>query len=220
MGRLVARWPRAEALAAVLVLVIAVDVALVARVPMGQSMKLHAPSSVPSEPEFHFEDRGTLAYAAPRLAGSAYLDMLGNRGIIECYGLPAFGAVGARSPADPRYRGEAYVEGPEGSATEASARVAEWSPNHAVIELERVTPGSVVVYNMNFDEGWRSDAGPVIARDDKVAVRAFGPTTTVRFTYRPPHLVLGLLLALMAAGGCAALLRRGRARPAPAVTAS
>jgi hypothetical protein len=211
IGRVVERRPRLEALVAVVALGLAIDVVLVARVPMGQTMKLKLPETLERQAEMHFEPQGTIPYARSLALGSAYLDMLANRGILECYGLPDFGVVGARAVGDPRYRGEAYVDGPEAGEGGATARIAAWSPNHAEIELSGAAAGSVVVYNMNFDEGWRSDAGPVIAVDDKVAVRLERAARTVTFRYRPPHLALGLFLAALATAACAGLIRRGRA---------
>jgi hypothetical protein len=211
IGRVVTRRPWLEALVALVVLGLAIDVALVARVPMEQAMRLHAPSSLERQAEMHFEQKGTLAYAFHGYQGSNYLDLLANRGIIECYGVPDFGAVGARAVGNPLYRGEAYVDGSDGAGQGATARIASWSPNHADIDLTGAAAGSVVVYNMNYDQGWRSDAGPVIARDDKVAVRLERPADHVTFRYRPPHLALGLFLAALATAACAWLVRRGRA---------
>jgi hypothetical protein len=85
-----------------------------------------------------------------------------------------------------------------------------WSPNHATIEVEGAKEGALVVYNMNFDEGWHSDAGPVVPFHDTVAVRLRGGSGKVTFSYRPPYLGVGLLLAASTIGLLVWLRRRER----------
>jgi hypothetical protein len=65
---------------------------------------------------------------------------------------------------------------------------------------------------MNYDPGWESDAGPVVSRDDKVAVRIDGAKTRVTFRYRPPGLWVGLFLGGLSAAFC--LFPFGRLRRA------
>ena len=102
-------------------------------------------------------------------------------------------------------------------ATDATARIVTWSPNRAVIELDGAAPGSSIVYNMNYDEGWRSDAGPVVSKDDKVAVRLDGARRTVTFFYRPPLFSLGVLLGALSAFACGVLAFRERRKRRRAV---
>jgi hypothetical protein len=211
LGRVLERWPRLEIVAAVVVLGLAVDVARVARVPMTQTMKL-APAAIDADPVFHFDETAHNAVHDRRLQASGYLAMRSNRGVIACYGVPTLAAIGARSVTDPRYRGEAYVETMNAGDTPVAARIVEWSPNHAVVTLDAAAPGSFVVYNMNFDQGWRSDAGPVVSRDDKVAVRMDEPRARVTFTYRPPYFTAGLLVCILTLAASAAVFWRERAR--------
>src|SRR5262249_1664855 len=92
-----------------------------------------------------------------------------------------------------------------------AARIVEWSPNHAVVDVEGAEPGSVLVYNMNFDEGWRSDAGRVFAQDNAVAVRLEAGSRRVTFRYPPPHPGLGVRCAPLGVGALVGLRRRERA---------
>jgi hypothetical protein len=210
LGRWLQGRPRLDAVAAVCAMALAFDVAWVARGALAPAMRLHVP---PGERDavFHFEEKATEGYDYTYLKGS-YVAMLRNRGVIDCYGLPDFGPRGARSTTDPRYRGEAYVDDPDDLATGATARVTDWSPNHAEVHLEGAAAGSFVVYNMNYAPGWESDVGPVVPREDKVAVRLSVPSATVTFRYRPPNGLAGLLLGGIGVAACAGLVVRDRRR--------
>ncbi len=201
LGRLARRKPWLDAALGVCVLALAVDVALVARKPMAEAMCMVAPPIVPA-PELHFTEASTYEYAKRDFAGPVYLSMLGNKGIIHCYGFPPLDAIGARSVTDVRYRGEAYVLRP-GGAPAGEARITSWSPNHATLSLEGASAGTVVVYNMNFDEGWRSDAGPVAMYEDKLAVRLDEARSSVSFSYRPASVSIGVVIAGLTAAACA-----------------
>jgi hypothetical protein len=211
VGRIVSRRPWLDAAAALAVLVLAIDISSVARQPMTESMWMVAPS-IPEGDPFHFEQEPPFQYVRKDWAGPMYLAMLGNRGVINCYGVPPFGERGARALTDPHYRGEAYVEAADGSAVDVPARVVTWSPNRAVVELDAAVGDGFIVYNMNYDPGWESDAGPVVSRDDKVAVRIDGAKTRVTFRYRPPGLWVGLFLGGLSAAFC--LFPFGRLRRA------
>jgi uncharacterized membrane protein len=137
-----------------------------------------------------------------------YLAMLGNTGVINCYGTPPFDRKGARPVTAPDYRGEAYVVSDGGRG---KASVVRWSPNEATIEVAGAEPGALLVYNMNFDEGWRSSAGPVVAHNNALAVRLSGGSATVTFSYRPPWLGTGLLVGAAAIGVIVMLRRKERA---------
>ena len=96
--------------------------------------------------------------------------MLANRGVIECYGIAPIVAdrdavpVGARGADEPGYPGRAYLaEGP------GRAEVVEWSPNRAVVRYDGAAPGALLVYNMNFDPGWRAGETPALNHEHAVA---------------------------------------------------
>jgi hypothetical protein len=209
LGRWAQRRRFRQIAASAAVLCLGLHVAMVARQPMTQGMWMVAPP-IPESPEFHFSQEPPFAYEKPDWAGPVYLAMLGNRGVVNCYGAPPFEGQRARAISDPHYRGEVYVDGPDGQAGVATARVAAWGPNLARVELEGAGAGSTLVYNMNYDDGWRSDAGPVVAVDNKVAVRLDGPRSSVTFRYLPPRLPEGLLLAGLSVAACAVLFRRAR----------
>jgi hypothetical protein len=179
---------------------------------MAAAMWMEAPSTIPEGRPFHFEQEPPFQYKRRDWAGPMYLAMLGNVGVINCYSAPPFERKGARPASAPDYRGEAFVVTPEGGRSAATAKITEWSPNHAVIQVEGAEPGATLVYNMNFDEGWHASTGPVFSQHNTVATRLAGGSATVTLTYRPPYLGAGLLVAALAVGGLVHLRRKERAR--------
>lgn len=196
--------PWLDAAAAGLVLLLGVDIGLVARKPMEQAMWMVPPDSIPRGRPFHFEAEPPFQYKRRDWAGPMYLAMLGNTGVLNCYGAPPFERKGAIATKDARYKGEVHVEG-EGRAT-----LVAWSPNHVVIDVDGATPSSLVVYNMNFDEGWSADTGPVEPFENAVATRPHAGSSRVRLRYRPPYFGAGLLLGAATLAGLGLFYRRAR----------
>jgi hypothetical protein len=195
------------------VLALAVDVASVAQKPMTQAMWMVPPDNIPRSNPFHFEKDPPFQYKKRDWAGPMYLAMLGNTGVLNCYGTPPFERKGALASRDPRYRGEAFVaEGP------GTAKITAWSPNRAVVAVEGAQAGTLVVYNMNYDEGWRSSVGRVENFENKVAVRWVGGEREVVFRYRPPGFVAGMGCFLLTLLGVGAWVRRERREAAGEVT--
>ncbi len=213
-----ARLPWLDAAAAVLVAVIGLDVGSVAQLPMSAAMWMVPPDRIPQGRPFHFEQEPPFQYKRRDWAGPMYLAMLGNTGVINCYGAPPFDRKGARPVAAPDYHGEVWLTGPNGGdppppggAGSGKATIVAWSPNHVVVDVDGAAPGALLVYNMNFDEGWRSDAGRVVARNNAVATPVPAGNARVTLRYRPPNLGLGVLCAALAVGALVGLRRRERA---------
>ena len=180
-----------------------------AQKPMAAAMWMVPPDRIPGGRPFHFEQEPPFQYKRRDWAGPMYLAMIGNTGVINCYGTPPFDRKGARPVTAADYRGEAYVTQEDGRAA-GKAKVVGWSPNHATIEVEGAEPGALVVYNMNYDEGWHSDRGPVVPFHDALAVRLPGGSARVTLSYRPPYLGAGLLLAALAVAALVWQRRRER----------
>jgi hypothetical protein len=214
IGRFVERrrvsLPWLDAMLAVLLFAPAIDIALVAQKPMAGSMWMVPPDKIPNDRPFHFEQEPPFQYKRRDWAGPMYLAMLGNTGVINCYGTPPFDRKGARPTTAPDYRGEAYVIPPGGSRSAATAKVVRWSPNKATIQVEGAEPGALLVYNMNYDEGWHADAGRIESYKNALAVKLSGGTATVTFSYRPPYLWPGVLVAAITIGALVWLRRRER----------
>jgi hypothetical protein len=158
------------------------------------------PSPIPAGRAFHHEQEPPFQYRKRDWAGPVLLAMMGNTGVLNCYGVPrsADRPIAARAATDGRYQGEVYLVPPPGEGVRASATIRSWSPNRVVTELREPPAGSTLVYNMNYREGWHSDAGPVVAYEGLLAVAVpAGASRTISFWYRPPGLGTGSLLALL-----------------------
>ncbi|MBK9263488.1 MAG: hypothetical protein IPM54_27240 [Polyangiaceae bacterium] len=207
------RRPWIDAAAGMLVFALALDIARVAQLPMNQSMWMVPPDKLPQGREFFFTQEAPFQYKRRDWAGPLYLAMLGNTGVINCYGTPPFDRRGALAKTDPRYRGELFVA--EGQGT---AKIANRTLNSVTMSLDGITAETLVVYNMNFDEGWRASAGTVVNKDNRVAVRVPAGTREVTLRYRAPGFVLGLVVGLGSLLACIALVRRERREEAGKVT--
>src|SRR4029079_8028360 len=130
------RAPWLDFIVALAVLALGIDVARIAQKPMAAAMWMVPPHRITQGRPFHFEQEPPFQYKRRDWAGPMYLAMLGNTGVINCYGTPPFAHKGARPVTDPRYRGEARVVG------RGTARVAEWSPNRVVIDVEGAEPSA------------------------------------------------------------------------------
>ncbi len=159
IGRFLARhgrrFPWLDAAAVALVSLLAGDIAHVSQLPIAQSMWMVPPDRIPQGKPFHFEQEPPFQYKRRDWAGPMYLAMLGNTGVINCYGAPPFDRKGARAVSAADYHGEVYLSSGTGPSPVGSAKVVTWSPNHVVVDVEGAEPGALLVYNMNFDEGWR-----------------------------------------------------------------
>jgi hypothetical protein len=206
LGRVIVRRslasPWLDLAAALVVMVIGIDIALVAQKSMAAAMWMRVPEGIPHDRPFHFEQEPPFHYKKRDWASPIYLAMLGNTGVINCYGTPPFERKGARPVTDPRYRGEVHIEG------EGAARIVAWSPNRVVVDVEAASPGALLVYNMNYDEGWRANAGPAIAFENAVATRVAGGSSRITLFYRPPFFFVGLLLGALTAAILVGLYRR------------
>jgi hypothetical protein len=208
------RLPWLDFAATFAVALLAIDVARVAARPMADAMWMVPPDSIPRGRAFHFEKDPPIQYKKRDWAGPMYLALLANTGVLNCYGTPPFDGRGARAARDPAYRGEAYVEGGQGSAA-----IATWSPNRVVLDVDAAEDGALVVYNMNYDESWRASiegqgSAPVVRFQDTVAARVPRGRSRLTFRYFPRSFVPGLFLALATVGGLVLLRRRERAKEA------
>jgi hypothetical protein len=207
-----------EVVLAFAAVVVALDMGLVARMPIAQSFVNRAPAMTDVGSAFHMVHR-----LPPRegyqLCGWDVATLPGvfdNVGTLECNtdnGLQITQrdevgrmlGVGAWGEDDAEYRGEAYVA--EGSGT---VSVVSWSPNDVEVRVDGAHPGDHVVLNQNWDPGWLADGAPAIAYRDAVALVLDAPAQTVHFRYWPRSLGWGLALFGVTAGSVALWLLRRR----------
>lgn len=166
------------------------DLARYSRTPFEQAFWMRAPDPIERRPVFEHRWRSPVSYVVRDWAEPALLPMMANTGVIHCYGVdPEFQShaipKGARE-----YRGPVYVDGP------GKAALVHWTPNTAIAELEGVTPGEIVVYNMNYDKSWRANGEPALVHDGLVAARAPADGSRVEFSYVPRTLSWSMPLLL------------------------
>jgi hypothetical protein len=208
-GRIIERAGRKfrwiDAFAAALVFFLALDVARIAQLPMNQSMWMVPPDNLPHDSEFSFDQEVPFQYKRRDWAGPMYLAMLGNRGVINCYGTPPFDRKGALARTDRKYHGEVFVAYGQGTT-----KVLKRTLNTATLSVENASEQALVVFNMNFDEGWSSSLGNVVNEDNRVAVRVPAGTHEITLSYRAPKFFLGLLVGLGTLLACVAMIRQER----------
>jgi hypothetical protein len=105
--------------------------------------------------------------------------------------------LGAIASDDPRYRGEAWVEGG------GTAEITRFSPNAIDVTIHGASPGARVVIDQNWDDGWTADGRPIPNRDDLVWAEAPAEGATIRFSYTPHAFWSSVMLALAALAGIA-----------------
>jgi hypothetical protein len=198
---------------------VALDMGIVARMPIAQSFVNPAPRMDNQLAPFHMVHRlpPQGGYQACLPEDVATLPgVFDNVGTLECDTYAGvhmshrdeegrMPGVGAWGDDDAQYRGEAYVA--EGGAT---ANVVSWTPNDVEVRVERAHPGDHVVLNQNWDPGWLADGAPAIAYRDAVALVLDAPAQTVHFRYWPRSLGWGLALFGVTAGSVALWLLRRR----------
>ena len=80
--------------------------------------------------------------------------------------------------------------------------------NTATVEVTGARAGDLLVYNMNYDEGWHSEDGRVVNHDATVALVLPEGAARVTLRYTPPGLGAGLVLAAVTVLGLLAFGRR------------
>lgn len=183
---LVGRW---DLLALAAVAAVALDITLVGRQAMETAFVLHSPP-ISRGSTFHHETESPFHYTPrERTDRAVLLAMFANVGALRCYGPPDGVPVGARAPDDGAYRGEVFLASGGGIA-----RVEAWTPSSATIVLEGGATDDLVVYNMNWDDGWQVDGEPAQRWNDTPAVPRRG-RDRLTFRYRPRSFAGGLALA-------------------------
>jgi len=209
----VARYGWVDLLLLVPVYFIAQNIASVGRKSTDHVFFMEAPA-IPQGGEFHQEYTTPYNYSPPDWGGATLLGMFANTGVIACYGVPDALVRGAIAQGKPEYRGEAYVVGAAGAGGSGAARITKWTPNTATVHYDHATPGSLLVYNMNFDPSWRANGQPAIDHNFAVATNIPAGAGEVKFTYYPRTLNWGLALCAitaLAGFGAPRLVSRRRA---------
>lgn len=196
------RWIDIGAAGAVFFL--ALNIARIAQLPMAQSMWMVPPDNI-RKAEFSFDQEVPYHYKRRDWVGPMYLAMLGNRGVINCYGTPPFDRHGALARTDRKYRGEVFVGAGQGHAS-----VIKRTLNTATLRVENASDQALVVFNMNFDEGWSTSVGTLVNQDNRIAVRVPAGSHEIQLRYRAPNFFLGLFIGLATLVASVLVVRRER----------
>jgi hypothetical protein len=198
-----------EALLIVPVLLLAYDIEHTGRPLIARTFIKVAPPTY-FDPAFHHSDKSPMKYTDndfPEQGTNMLMPMMNDIGVIGCYGVPPVRFAGAIAKDAPHYRGETYVVGATGVT-----RLVSWSPNKAVVDYWNLSPGAAVVYNMNFDEGWRANGAPAEQVQLAVAARPPPGDGRVVFRYWPRGLGYGLVIFIITVATIGAVVWLDRKR--------
>jgi hypothetical protein len=192
----------AEVAALAVVAFVALDISAESFRPMRRAFWMEMPE-VSRAPEYRQYRRvpSELKYRRPDYAPPALPAMFAGVGVIDCTLQPALnvwapkrpngrpfgmGAIGADEAG---YRGEAFLASGSGKA-----QITQFSPNKVHVKVSDARPGDLLVVNQNFDPGWRVNGERAIDHGDRIAIRISEPNAELTFRYRPPFLIVSLLL--------------------------
>jgi hypothetical protein len=201
-ARLARRRPWAEAAALVIVFLYGIDLASISRQATVAPFRLQVPP-VTASAAFKQEKFQHYRYGKPAVgpalrdryewpAKIIYPSMLANTGMVTCYGIPLEAKSNVIGSDQPDYRGLAFLAGGVGRA-----EVSRWTPNAVTLHVTGASPGDRVVYDMNFDPGWRAAGGPAESWHGLVAAKVQSGDEVVEISYRPTGLTAGLFLFVL-----------------------
>ncbi len=159
-------------------------------------------SDLPSYNEHGFTKVGDEVYGS---WSGHYPALEMNLGVIDCYETASVPRGIAIPMGDPAYRGEAHLEGSEGTVT-----TAYWSPNVLRFAV-KVNGPAVLVVNQNAYDHWRAvDGRKVTARNGLVSVDVGPADRLIELRYGRPSFAWGLLVSAVSWCGAIVLLARRR----------
>ena len=202
VNRAVAALPWLDCVLLVPVFLIATNIAGVGELSSRDAFQFKGPAEIQASPEFHHVTELSYRYDPDwhQPGRQELLSMFANTGVIRCHTAPRELIPGAIAQGAGGYRGEAYLVSDAARQAPGTARVTSFTPNTATIHYEGATPGSTLVYNMNYDPSWRTSAGPIVSYRGAAAVVVTEAAGDVRFRYYPRTLNWGLALCAMHGG--------------------
>ena len=209
------RWAEVAALA--IVCLYGIDLGSISRQATVAPFRLDVPSVTPSA-AFKQERFQHYRYGKPAVgkelrdrydwpAKIIYPSMLANTGMVTCYGIPPEAKSSVIGSDQPDNRGLAFLASGTGRA-----QVTRWTPNGVTLQVSGASPGDRLVYDMNFDPGWRAAGAPAENWHGLVAAKVTGGDELIDISYRPQGLTAGLVLFLLTVIAQAFLLARERRR--------
>jgi hypothetical protein len=217
-GRQTARRPALEPALLVVVFLYAVDLAVVARPAMDAPFHLTVPH-VEKSATFLQDQYAPWPYGKPDFKERRlrerfdwpqqiiYPSMRANHGVVNCYGVPREVRSVVTGHEQPGYRGELYVH--EGGRAET----VQWAPNTLVARVSGAKAGSTLVFNMNYDAGWRARGGEAFNWRGLLGVKLGAGEGEVKVSYWPVGMTPGLIIfSVTVLAGVASAVRSRRRR--------
>jgi hypothetical protein len=194
------RW--AETAALVVVCLYGFDLASISRQATVAPFRLAVPSVTPGG-DFKQEKFQHYRYGKPAVgpelrdryewpAKIIYPSMLANTGMVTCYGIPPEAKSNVIGSDQPDYRGIVFLAGGGGRA-----QVTRWTPNAVTVHVTGASPGDRLVYDMNFDPGWRAAGAPAENWHGLVGAKVTTGDELIEISYWPKGLTAGLFLFLV-----------------------
>jgi len=210
--------PWAEAAALAIVCLYGIDLASISRQATVAPFRLEVPP-IRASAAFKQEKLQHYRYGKPAVGNELrdryewpakiiYPSMLANTGMVTCYGIPLEAKSNVIGSDEPEYRGLAFL-----SSGAGRAQVTRWSPNAVTIHVTGASPGDRVVYDMNFDPGWRAAGASAENWHGLVGAKVQSGDELVEISYRPKGLTVGLVLFVLTVVGQGLMyIRERRAR--------
>lgn len=209
------RWAEGAALA--IVCLYGIDLATVSRQATVAPFRLQVPPVV-SRGSFEQEKFQHYRYGKPTVgpelrdryewpAKIIYPSMLSNTGMVTCYGIPLEAKSNVVGSDQPEFRGLVSLASGSGRA-----KVIRWTPNAVTVHVTGASAGDRLVYDMNFDPGWRADGAPAENWGGLVGAKVTSGDEFVEISYRPKGLTAGLVIFVLTVVGQGLLLARERRR--------
>jgi hypothetical protein len=193
LAPLLAKKPWLDLVLLVPVALMAWDMTRFSRTPFEQAFWMRAPETIPRAEQFEQRVNPPRQYIVRDWAQPVLLAMFANTGVLACHAVDPSFVTTVIPVGSPEYRGLAFTEG------DGQARVTEWTPNHAVVEVSGGHPGELLLYDMNYDASWRAGSEPALDARGLVATRLTSGDERVEFRYFPRTLYWSLPLALLSA---------------------
>jgi hypothetical protein len=193
----VRRSPWLDVVLLVPVALFACDMVRFSQTPFEQAFWMQAPPTIRRAPLFEQRLDAPIHYVRRDWAQPILLSMFANTGVVRCYGVDPNFTPGAIPRGDSDYAGLAFIEGGRGTA-----RVVDWGPSHAVVDVTDGTPGALLVYDMNHDPSWRANGAPALEHRGLVSARLRGGSERIELRYFPRTFRWSLPLFGLAVLGC------------------
>lgn len=187
----------ASILAAMIIVFVAADMALVSRQPLSAAFPFEHTGMGQFGDTSRFESTNATCYYRDRSDSCLYIMFLNNKGAmndmdcgVERVNVPSKGSALPRESHS--YKGEAYLANGYGNVT-----LKFFSPNRVAIDVDAEEEDRIVL-NQNYYSGWRSSTGSVEPYKGLVSAQVSPGKRLVEFYYLPISFMIGIIAEIFA----------------------